>query len=217
MRVYIGPYVNWVGPYQIADWLQFLGVSEERCRKIGEFLSHTWLADVCQWIHSKQKRTIDVQLHNYDAWSLDHTLSFIILPGLKLLKEHKHGAPLVDDEDVPDELKSTAAPPKENEWDVDANHFKRWDWVLDEMIFAFEKKIHDDWDEEFWRGEVGEMQFLDTDETSPNPITGKLEKLKEVKFIGSTRECDWAGREKMAKRISNGFRLFGKYYEGLWD
>jgi hypothetical protein len=57
---------------------------------------------------------------------------------LKQLKETKHGAPFVDDEDVPEELKSTSAPPKKDDWDVDDNHFKRWDYVMDEMIYAFE-------------------------------------------------------------------------------
>ena len=32
-----------------------------------------------------------------------------------------------------------------------------------------------------------------------------------------TYKCDYEGMEKMQKRITNGFRLFGKYYEGLWD
>jgi hypothetical protein len=68
-------------------------------------------------------------------------------------QKKKHGAPFVDDEDVPDHLKSTAAPAKENEWDTDANHFARWDWVLDEMIFAFECKTDDSWEEAFRSGE----------------------------------------------------------------
>ena len=59
-------------------------------------------------------------------------------------------APLVDDEDVPEELRSTAAPAKENDWDVDENHFKRWDWVLDEMIWAFEQALNYDDDAHFF-------------------------------------------------------------------
>jgi acetylornithine/succinyldiaminopimelate/putrescine aminotransferase len=42
---------------------------------------------------------------------------------LKQLQETKHGAPLVDDEDVPEHLRSTTAPPRENEWDVDGNQY----------------------------------------------------------------------------------------------
>ena len=32
-----------------------------------------------------------------------------------------------------------------------------------------------------------------------------------------TRVYDWEGRKAYQERISNGFRLFGKYYENLWD
>jgi len=29
--------------------------------------------------------------------------------------------------------------------------------------------------------------------------------------------CDYDAIEKVEKRIQNGFRLFGKYYQALWD
>jgi hypothetical protein len=32
-----------------------------------------------------------------------------------------------------------------------------------------------------------------------------------------TREYDVEGREKYQDRITKGFKLFGKYYNGLWD
>ena len=60
---------------------------------------------------------------------------------LRQLRETKHGAPYTDDADVPEELRKSAAPPTEHEWDTDDNHFKRWDWILDEMIFSFEKEV----------------------------------------------------------------------------
>ena len=28
---------------------------------------------------------------------------------------------------------------------------------------------------------------------------------------------DWEGYKAYAERIANGFRLFGKYYQNLWD
>jgi hypothetical protein len=31
------------------------------------------------------------------------------------------------------------------------------------------------------------------------------------------RSCDWDGLKLEQERIQNGFRLFGKYYQGLWD
>ena len=55
MKVYIGPYKNWIGPYQIADLLQYIGFSEDTCHKIGERLSKTFLNTICLWIDSKKK------------------------------------------------------------------------------------------------------------------------------------------------------------------
>lgn len=189
MKVYIGPYKNWIGPYQIAGILKHVGVSEDRCDKIGEYLSHTWVNSVCDKIHEKYgKRKVKVKIHAYDTWSIDHTLSFIILPMLKQLKATKHGSPFTDDDDVPDDLKSTSAPPLENEWDLDANHFKRWNWILDEMIWSFEQELDEDADAEY---------FTKSDEHG--------------------MQYDKEGHVAWQKRKDNGFRLFGKYYQNLWD
>ena len=155
-----------------------------------------------------------VKIDRYDTWSMDHTLANIILPMLKILKENKHGAPNVDDEDVPIELHSIYALPKD-EYDVDGNHFARWDWVLDEMIFAFECKVDDDWDKQFWSG-TSKFETVECDKIFFNPITQKEEKTYQMVQRGDLK-CDWEGRQKMQDRITNGFRLFGKYYEGLWD
>jgi len=96
------------------------------------------------------EREIKVEIDPYDTWSLYHNLAYIIHPLLIQLKDNKQGAPFVDDEDVPEHLRSTAAAPKENEWDTDSLHFVRWDWVLDEMIWAFEpKRVPDEAYKEF--------------------------------------------------------------------
>ena len=126
-----------------------------------------------------EDQVVEVQIDPWDTWSMDYTLAPIILPMLRQLKETKHGAPNVDDDDVPEQLRSTSAPFKDNEWDTDMFHFDRWDWVLDEMIYAFDCKANKD--------DVY-MRFEDNEEM-------QIEQ----------------------ERISNGFRLFGKYYENLWD
>ena len=100
MKVSIGPYVNWIGPYQIADKIPFL--SEETKENIGCWLSKTWVNDLCNWYYSKIDRKIKVRIDHYDTWSMDNTLAHIILPMLKQLRDTKHGSQLVDDEDVPD-------------------------------------------------------------------------------------------------------------------
>jgi hypothetical protein len=189
MKVNIGPYRNWIGPYQIAEKILFWMDSEDdRITKLGDLLARTWLSKFCDWVDSKKKRKVQVRIDKYDTWNMDHTLALIALPMLKQLKECKHGSPYVDDEDVPEHLRSTVAEPKENEWDTDSNHHKRWEWVMEEMIYAFEKELDEDWDMVIWRRD-GEGW--------------NEEKLDE--------------RNAIQKRISNGFRLFGKYYQALWD
>jgi len=144
MYIKIGPYTKWWGPYQIADLLQYVGVSEDRCYKIGEWLSETWLMDFCNWIESKKKRTVKVRIDKYDTWSMDHTLALIVLPMLKQLQATKHGSPHVDDSDVPEELRASNAPPVDpNSGDIDELWHKRWDWILSEMIWAFEHLVDD--------------------------------------------------------------------------
>jgi hypothetical protein len=188
MKVYLGPYTEWIGPYQIADiiffWLEKYPNEELDQRwdyklhdRFGKWLADTWVNDFCQWIYERKKRNVKIHIDNYDVWSADHTLSLITVPMLKKLKEIKHGSGWVDDEDVPEELRSSAAPPKQNEWDTDDNFHKRWDWVLDEMIWAHE-------------------QIID----------------EEDKYIS-----DKEASEAYQARISNGLRLFGKYYQNLWD
>ena len=239
MKIKIGGYKNWFGPYQLAEllcfwakpvkseydfeskpqWVHNFGEwlahgSVEPDAKVGEITSwdrerhETVLSKCLTWIHSKQKRTVKVHIDRWDTWSMDHTLGYIVLPMLKQLKSTKHGAPFVDDKDVPAELRSTSAPPKENDYDTDENHFKRWDWVLDEMIFAFETKAGslEDWEDQFHTGEH-DIQWERLESGNSQMIRGPKD----------TRKYDAKGRAAYQKRISNGFRLFGKYFEALWD
>lgn len=149
----------------------------------------------------------EITIHPHDTWSMDYTLAKIILPMLQQLKATKHGAPQVDDEDVPDEIKSTSAPPKENEWDADDHWFERWDWVLDEMIWAFEQKTRFSWEGDY-AVESGEIDWEGMEPDSDDLVTLKWKKEPII---------DWEGRKAHQERMNNGFRLFGKYYEGLWD
>lgn len=241
MKVYIGPYTNWIGPYQIAEALCFWVKEEtdefgtprkpEWVHKFGDWLAHgttdvdvvdkrdaptTWLYKLCNWIESKKKRHIYVKIDKWDTWSMDHTLAMITLPMLKQLQETKHGAPHVDDEDVPDELKSTSAPPKKNEWDTDDNHFKRWDWALNEMIFAFEHKVDSSWEDDYRSG-VLDTVFVPVDKEG-NEVERKDAKYFQMKDgPNNTYKVDYDGMQKVHDRMQNGFRLFGKYYQGLWD
>ena len=147
---------------------------------------------------------------------MDHTLAYIVLPMLKQLNDKKQGAPFVDDEDVPEELKSTSAPPKENEYDTDANHFKRWDWVMNEMIFAFECELDDTWEDKFRSGEH-DIIWVPVDAKGNEVPKGDHKFTEMRRGPNDTYKCDYDGMKVVQDRIQNGFRLFGKYYQGLWD
>ena len=156
-------------------------------------------------------RKVDVRIDRYDTWGMDHTLSFIIHPMLVQLKATKQGAPWVDDEDVPEELKSTSAPPLTQEeidcGGIDGNHHKRWDYVLDEMIWTFAQVMDEDADSQFHTG-VYDWDFV--------PVEGT--EYSTVKFgPNHTHVFDKEGYMIWAARKQNGFKLFGKYYQNLWD
>ena len=202
MKVYLSKYrYHWISPYTVLEKVFFW-----REIDYDEPIIDKWsdrLTPICQgiqkvldFIHPKINY---VKIDRWDTWSMDYSLSFIVVPMLKQLKETKHGAPFVDDDDVPEELKSTSAPPKENEWDTDDNHFKRWDWALNEMIWAFEQNLdHDSEDKFFDHAEWDEKE---------KDFGKNLHKIK----------IDQPGLKAHQDRKANGFRLFGKYYQGLWD
>jgi hypothetical protein len=62
----------------------------------------------------------------------------------------------------------------------------RWHYILDEMIFAFDKIKDGEWDLEIYERHNG----------------WTTEALEE--------------RDEIQKRINNGLRLFAKYYQSLW-
>jgi hypothetical protein len=237
MRVKIGPYVGWFGPYQLAERLCFwvkdvedeYGIKRkpEWVHHFGEWLAHgsiepdpmvgevsswdrerhqTWLYRFLTWIHSKQQRTVKVHIDSWDTWSMDHTLSYIIVPMLRELQKSKNGAPLVDQKDVPAELHGKKLTKRQRDsGEIDDKHFERWDWVLNEMIFAFESKIDDSWEEKFETGE-SDLQFLQLENGVSQMVEGP----------NHTKTYDWEGRKAYEARIQNGFRLFGRYYQNLW-
>jgi hypothetical protein len=133
------------------------------------------------YTYDGEEQEMSIHIDEYDTWNMDHTLALIVLPMLKQLKETKHGAPEVDDLDVPRYLRRSIEEKTKytTEGITDDLWFERWDWVLDEMIYAFDSKANKD----------------------------------EVIFRIDNRN----EQEKEQNRISNGFRLFGKYYESLWD
>ena len=145
-----------------------------------------------------KKRNINVRIDEFDTWNMDITLAYIIHPMLIQLKDTKHGAPFVEGSDVPlgMEMSEEALVGYKERGETDALFFTRWEWVLNEMIWAFGEIQKDSWESKYYGP-------LIKDENHP---------------LGSRFE--WVKHEDMKahqNRISNGFRLFGKYYQDLWD
>ena len=164
--------------------------------KIGTYPDYYyWLDRLFGW-NPKQK--ISVRIDKHDTWSMDHTLAPIILPMLVQLKETKHSAPMVDMKDVPKELRAT-----KKQLDAygkgggtDPKHFERWDWILDEMIWAFDQKNKDDWEDEYYG------PFIE----DPNK-----------RLSGHFEWIDHKGLDTHQERMNKAFELFGKHFENLWD
>jgi hypothetical protein len=123
------------------------------------------------------------------------------------LKESKQGGPHVDDEDVPEHLRSTSAPPKKNEWDSDDLWFDRWEWVLDEMIWTFGQYADPNSENQFYSG-TPEIGFKKIEGTEYSEL---------VNGPNDTFKVDREGMKAWNERLNNGTRLFGKYYKNLWD
>tara|TARA_R110000868_G_scaffold319286_3_gene580041 strand:- start:583 stop:1293 length:711 start_codon:yes stop_codon:yes gene_type:complete len=235
MKVYIGNYSKWFGPYQLAEKLMFWAPKEkdeygfpstnERVHRFGEWLAHgniekrntavgsivdlgnrnrkqTWLYNFLSWIASKKKRIEYVKIDPWDIWSADNTLALIILPMLKQLKNQKLGAPSTDLEDAPETLHPTKVV---DEYSVDEFHFDRWEYILDEMIFAFEHILKEGWEDEFTSGNL-DLQFVKQEDGSSLMTHGP-----DYTYVRNDQAI-----KEIEDRISNGLRLFGKYYRGLW-
>jgi len=155
-------------------------------------------------------RKVKVHIDPYDVWNMDHTLALIIHPMLVELKKDKHGAPVVDDEDVPEELRSVGADPfidedtGEPDDHLDCHFFKRWDWVLDEMIWAFGEYTQD-WEEQYHTKK-------DPADVIPENRTDGLNGLGLNEW-----SYDAVGRKAHEDRIYNAISLFGKYYVNFWS
>ena len=221
MKVYLSGYRDhWLSPYTILEKVFFwreIDYDEPVIERWSNRLNPLCVAaqKFLDLVHPKINY---VKIDRYDTWSMDYTLAHIILPMLKQLKEKQHGAGFVDDQDVPEGigLRSTEALPKENEWDTDSNHFARWEWVMNEMIFAFECKIDDSWENAFRQGEI-DMLWVPVDVHGNEVPKGEHKYYQMKDGPKNTYKCDYDGMKVVQNRIDNGFRLFGKYYQNLWD
>ena len=128
-----------------------------------------------------------------DVWSLDCTLSSIIVEGLRKFKE------------VISEVDSVAGCPSslvEDGEDVE-DGIKKWHEILDKMIYAFTND------------EPETPENLFSMETFPAEGSGLIEfKL----HVNNQRVYDeYKAKEKEhERRVTEGLELFSKYYQSLW-
>jgi hypothetical protein len=147
----------------------------------------------------KQKKDY-IKIDKWDTWSADTTLSRIITPLLIQLKADKHGAPLVDNEDVPEYLRATKDDFKKFKFDgsTDPNWFNRYDYILDEIIWGMN---------EIATNKPGQSKFFDHSEVNNND-----ELMIQINAI----KLDEKGLKKYEDRLQNSCLLFGKYFQSLW-
>lgn len=226
MKVYINNYrSHWLSPYTILEkvlfWKDWENIDYDTpwVEKWSDRLTPICqsIQKVLNVIHPK----IDyVKIDRWDTWSMDHTLGHIILPMLKQLQATKHGSPLVDIEDVPEELRAISTPDYDDQKTFEFYHedkveddmvHKRWDWVMNEMIFAFEHLMDDSWEDNYRSGVI-DIKWVKEEKEYNGQQLSRMERGPN-----DTYKCDYDGMQKVHDRMNNGFRLFGKYYRGLWD
>lgn len=212
MKAYIGPYKYWIGPYQIAEKILFWKdkYNDDCVHNFGTWLDQNvpGLTKFCTWVDSKKKRTVKVRVDSYDVWNADTTFAYIILPVLKKLREKKQGCPWTEHSDGPWYYRFDIGQDQYNSDEKGSYSHQRWQWILDEMIWAFEQLQPDnDWEAAYHHGTIDQVWVECEDK-----LTHKMEHGPN-----HTHWWDKEGYMKHDAAINNGLRLFGRYYRGLWD
>jgi hypothetical protein len=145
------------------------------------------------------KLSTRVEIHDSDIDNADYVLAIIAAPLLEKLRQNKKGSGSIDDIDVPENLRSTSAPESKNDYDIDENYHLRWDYALNEMIFAM-------------REIANERKTMDIffDHSKVDENSSFTEQINAV-------ICDRIGLDAYDQRIQKGCQLFGKYFQSLWS
>jgi hypothetical protein len=167
----------------------------------------------------KGEQKVKVIIERHDTWNMAHELAYIIYPMLLKLKAEKHGVPndfaVVGGESYTDQ-KSFEFYEESQDWAFDEK-CKQWDEALDKMIWSFEQFIDDEWESKYHHGKH-EHEWVECDDLMKNPLTGKMEKMWQMKDKNPGGHWyDHDGHMLHQARIQEGFELFGKYYQNLWD
>jgi hypothetical protein len=172
-----------------------------------------------KWTKTTNRRKVDIHIDSWDTWNADATLAMIIYPMLLQLRDTKHGVPseLVNEvggEDYTDQS-SFEFYKQTHDWAWEIAS-KRWDEILDKMIWSFQQLVEVDYDNKYHHG-LGDYEFVESGNQFPNPVTGKMEKTFQM--INKNPDCwyDHVGHKLHEERVQEGLELFGKYFRSLWD
>lgn len=134
------------------------------------------------------EQEVNIRIDEWDTWNMDVTLAHVILPLMIQMKETQVGCPVIDDEDVPHLPKQCLTS----------------DEGMQPDLFDCEEYDQLCWDQykERWDWVLDEIIYVFDCKLNKDELFVRFEDRKEMRA-----EQD---------RISNGFRLFGKYYESFW-
>lgn len=213
MRVKIGPYKSWIGPYQLTGWIKRI-FGEKRYDKFtdSDFFNKfsDFVMPACTYVEKKRKRSIRIQIDKYDTWSADNTLSHIAVPLLEQLRDKKQGSPIIEDEDLPEYLQSVVRADVDfTSGDQDDLIEARWNWIMNEIIWALTEHRDDTWEE----------MYYDRNVADPGKTLAALTGEEIFAIIPPARDAanvDFDGRLLHDERIQRGMELFGKYFRSMW-
>jgi hypothetical protein len=146
-------------------------------------------------------RRVSVEVEQHDTFSIDSTLSYIVLPLLIQLRQTKMGVPAefaeVGGEDYIPQLCFDFY--TETQEDAFKLGTERWNLILDKMIWSWQQLALEDYENQYYHGTLG---WIDINKNT------KIDKDFWVDYIGL---------ELHNERIQEGLELFGKYMRHLWD
>lgn len=189
---------EWREKHPILNWLQ----SYYYCTKRVFEYPGDWYRE-CKWFIQRGKRGYS----DRDLWGFHNYLQRVIKEGCIYLKENKHGVPCeVDDGTIPTS--------KDGNW-TDAGFEKarkKWDKILDKIIWSFEaleKVEYRDWilvPEEKDRPRL--RKFVKSlNNPDEEPLFEDLPPREPTHLMTKTE----------MKKYNEGWDLFKKYFQNLWD
>ena len=101
--------------------------------------------------NKKRGQSVKVKLDSWDSWNADYTLALIIYPVLKQLRRTKHGWAMLDDDDGFNF----------EERGISADSKKRWDEVMDAMIWSFKHIVKNKENKFFKKGAFDKQGFFE--------------------------------------------------------